>query len=134
MAAKNDAVEKFTVGSPDVWWQRGEQKIFLGDVLDGSNDVKMSVGYARYDGAESNPWTVTYDEALIVTKGRFIVDGENGPVSAGPGEVIYLRAGAKVVYRTEEPTELVYVTYPHWYEATSGSPEAARLAEFHRAD
>lgn len=112
------------------WWQRGEQQLFLGDVLDHTTEAAMSVGFARYRAGEANPWTVAYDEALIVTKGAFTVRTAAGAASAGPGEVIYLPAGAEVVYQADEDTELVYVAYPHWFEATQRSPHAAKLDEF----
>jgi ethanolamine utilization protein EutQ len=35
-----------------------------------------------------------------------------------------------VVYRAIEDSEVVYVSYPHWYDATVRSPHAARLEEF----
>ncbi|MCG5218318.1 cupin domain-containing protein [Streptosporangium soli] len=126
-------VERFTIKDPTTWWQRGEQEIFLGDVLDQTGDAAMSVGFARYRKGETNEWTVSYDEALIVTKGAFTVQSESGPVSIKAGEVIYLRAGADVVYQADEDTELVYVTHPHWLEATTASPYAAKLEEFHPA-
>jgi hypothetical protein len=35
-----------------------------------------------------------------------------------------------VVYRAIEDSEAVYVSYPHWHDATVRSPHAARLEEF----
>jgi ethanolamine utilization protein EutQ len=126
-------VMKYTRGDVAQWWQRGDQYLYLGGVLDNTSDAKMSVGFIRYRKGESNPWTVTYDEALIVTKGAYTVRTDDGPVTARAGEVIYLPAGAKVVYEAPEDTEVVYVTYPHWIEATENSDQAAALAEFHPA-
>ena len=67
----------------------------------------MTVGFARYGAGESNPWTMSYDEALIVTSGRFTVESDGIDITAGPGEAIYLRDGTEVVYRADEDTELV---------------------------
>jgi ketosteroid isomerase-like protein len=38
----------------------------------------VSGGYARYAPGESNEWVVTYDEALIVTKGAITVTSADG--------------------------------------------------------
>jgi ethanolamine utilization protein EutQ len=127
------SVERFTIDHPETWFQRLDQEVFLGDVLDGESGAEMSVGFARYATGETNPWQMTYDEALIITKGVFTVRGPEGPVSAKAGEVIYLRAGTEVVYEANEDAELVYVTYPHWLAATEKSDQAGRLEEFHPA-
>lgn len=122
-------------GSDDVttWWQRGDQRLFLGDVLDHTSGTAMSVGFARYGKGESNPWTVSYDEVLIVTRGAFTVRTAAGTASARAGEIIYLPAGTELVYQADEETELVYVAHPHWFEATQRSPYADRLGEFQEA-
>ena len=93
----------------------------------------MSVGFAHYDKDESNEWTVTYDEVLVVTKGVFTVNSADGAKTAKAGEIIFLTDGSKVVYRAEEDTELVYVTYPHWFDAQSKSEHADLLDKFHPA-
>jgi len=90
----------------------------------------MTVGFARYGAGESNPWTVSYDEALVITRGRFTVQSNGKDTTASAGEVIYLRTGTELRYVAEEETELVYVTHPHWMPATEASPFSDRLAEF----
>jgi ethanolamine utilization protein EutQ len=127
------SVEWFAIDHPSTWFQRLDQQIYLADVLDGTSGAQMSVGFARYAKGETNPWKMTYDEALIITRGVFTVRGPDGPVSAKAGEVIYLRAGTEVVYEAAEDAELVYVTYPHWLVTTEKSDQAGRLAEFHPA-
>ena|ERR1043165_5651669 len=127
------AIERFAIDGVGTWFQRLDQQIHLADVLDQASGAQMSVGFGRYGKGERNPWKMTYDEALIITKGSFTVEGPDGPVSAVAGEVIYLRAGTELVYVANEETELVYVTYPHWHETTEKSAEAHRLKEFHAA-
>jgi ethanolamine utilization protein EutQ len=126
-------VTAFRSDDVQTWWQRGDQRLFLGDVVDHTSDAAMSVGFARYRKGEANPWTVAYDEALIVTSGAFTVRTAEGAVSARAGEVIYLPAGTELVYQADEDTELVYVSYPHWFVATERSSHAAKLSEFHEA-
>ena len=112
------------------WYRRGDQQLRLADAVDESHGAAMTVGFARYATGESNDWIMSYDEALVVTSGSFAVDSGGESTVAGPGEVIYLSPGTPVVYRAIEDSEVVYVSYPHWYDATVRSPHAARLEEF----
>ncbi|SHL48409.1 ethanolamine utilization protein EutQ [Pseudonocardia thermophila] len=123
-------VRKVTSDDELEWYRRGTQELRLADAIGEADGAAMTVGFARYAAGEANDWTMSYDEALIVTKGRFAVDGPEGTVEAAAGEVIYLSAGTPLVYRAVEDSELVYVSHPHWYRATLESPHAARLEEF----
>ncbi|TDE15075.1 cupin [Jiangella asiatica] len=123
-------VTKVTSADALEWYRRDDQDLLLADAIDHRHDAAMTVGFARYGAGESNPWTVSYDEALIVTKGRFSVESGGVVRTAAVGEVIYLRAGTDLVYRAEEESEVVYVSYPHWMPATQASAHAERLAEF----
>ncbi|MGH8986525.1 MAG: cupin [Acidimicrobiia bacterium] len=125
------AVRRVAIDDPMTWYQRGSQELWLADALDDTSGGAMTVGFARYRKGETNDWTLSYDEVLVITKGAFTVEHAGGATSAVAGEVIYLRAGADVVYRADEDTELVYVTSPHWFEATQRSRHAAKLDEFH---
>jgi ethanolamine utilization protein EutQ len=115
------------------WFQRGDQDLRLADALDHTSDAKMTVGFAHYGPGESNEWTVAYDEALVVTRGTFTVRTKDGATTAEKGEVIYLYAGTELTYQAgDERTEVVYVTYPHWLQATERSPHADKLDEFQK--
>jgi ethanolamine utilization protein EutQ len=118
MPAANERILLVTPEDVDTWYRPGDRRIFLGDAVDSSNSESMSVGFARYAPGESNEWVVTYDEALIVTRGAFTVAAEDGrETTARAGEIIFLRRGTAVVYSAkDEGAELVYVTYPHWTE------------------
>jgi ethanolamine utilization protein EutQ len=56
------------------WYRRGDQQLRLADAVDGSDGAAMTVGFARYAAGESNEWVMSYDEALVVTRGAFAVD------------------------------------------------------------
>jgi ethanolamine utilization protein EutQ len=132
MPADPKAISRFTPDDVDTWYRPGEIKMLLGDVLDSSNSDAMSVGFAHYAPGASNEWVVTYDEALIITKGAFTVTSMDGvETTARAGEVIFLRAGTPVVYSAkEEGAEVVYATYPHWSEAHAASEYAPFLDSF----
>jgi ethanolamine utilization protein EutQ len=136
MPAASEGIRLSTAEDVDTWYRSGDRKIFLSDVLDPSNSESMSVGFARYAPGESNEWVVTYDEALIVTRGAYTVTSADGvETTARAGEVIFLRKGTPVVYSAkEEGADVVYVTYPHWMQAQAASEHAPLLDTFQPSD
>lgn len=123
-------VERYSTDDVAAWYRARGVEMAIGDVVDGANSDSMSVGFMRYAKGAENAWTVTYDEALVVTKGRFTVDSAAGPRTARAGEVIFLKRGTSVVYRAEEESEGVYVTFPHWFDATRRSELASQLDDY----
>jgi ethanolamine utilization protein EutQ len=115
------------------FYQYADRQIFVGDVLDSSNSDSMSVGFYRNQKkGEKNEWVVSYDEALIVTKGALTIRSAEGPKTASVGEVIFLTKGTEVAYEAaEDDTEVVYVTYPHWMDAQTKSQHAHLLESYH---
>ena len=136
MPARPLGISNFTPDDVETWYRSGDRHIYLSDVVDPTNSDLMSVGFARYAPGESNEWIVTYDEALVVTKGAYTVTSDDGvETTARAGEVIFLRAGTPVVYSAkEEGAEVVYVTYPHWMRAQAASEHAAFLDTFQQSE
>jgi ethanolamine utilization protein EutQ len=136
MPRASEGIRLFTPDDVETWHQSENRQIFLSDVVDSSNSDTMSVGFARYAPGESNEWVVTYDEALIVTRGAYSVTSADGrKTTAKAGELIFLDKGTKVVYSAEEAgADVVYVTYPHWMDAQEQSQHAAPLDTFHPVD
>lgn len=130
MSTHVDPVRTYTIDDPKAWFQRLNQYIYLGDVVDHTHNSTISIGFGRYGSGEENPWNMTYDEALIITKGTFTVRDTYGSATAHAGDVIFLPKGADVVYQADTDVELVYVSYPHWFDAASNSPHVHRLEEF----
>lgn len=57
---------------------------------------------------------------MIVLEGRLTVSSIDRSMTAGPGEIVYMPKGQKVIIRAhEEGAVTAYVTYPHWQEARS---------------
>jgi ethanolamine utilization protein EutQ len=133
MAQGPQGIRLFTPQAAEAWHQSEDRQVFLSDVVDARNGDTMSVGFARYGPGESNEWVVTYDEALIVTRGAYSVASADGvKTTARTGEVIFLDKGTTVVYSAEEDgADVVYVTYPHWVDAQEKSAHAAFLDTFH---
>ena len=126
------SVRHFTAKDAE-WFQYLDRQIFVGDVVDSSKSETMSVGFYRNKKkGERNEWIVTYDEALIVTKGALTIRSAEGAKTAKSGEVIFLTKGTEVAYEAaEDDTEVVYVTYPHWMDAHSRSEHAGLLDSYH---
>jgi mannose-6-phosphate isomerase-like protein (cupin superfamily) len=77
-----------------------------------------TIGYGRWGAGSSLSETMAVDDIMIVLKGRLSVTTEDGTVSAGPGEIVYMPKGEKVtIHAGEEDAVTAYVTYPHWREA-----------------
>ncbi|HEX4815734.1 MAG TPA: hypothetical protein VFV66_23570 [Nonomuraea sp.] len=112
MATDAVGVQHFSSGDVGTWFQAGEVDMAVGDVIAPPGNAAMSVGYAHYRKGASNAWTVTYDEALIITRGLFSVRSGETRKTAAVGELIYLHAGTPVVYEADEDTTLIYVCYP----------------------
>jgi ethanolamine utilization protein EutQ len=117
------------------FYQYTDRQIFVGDVLDSSNSDTMSVGFYRNKRkGEKNQWVVSYDEALIVTKGALTIRSADGAKTARAGEIIFLTKGTEIAYESaEDDTEVVYVTYPHWMDAQKKSEHAHLLDSYHPA-
>lgn len=124
------SVASYSKSTPSEWYQPGGRPIFLADVLDEHGPSPMSAGFALYAKGASNDWTVAYDEVLVVTKGVFSVIVEGKATTAQAGEIIFLPKGTKLTYRAEEAAEVVYVSYPHWAQATRASAHAKALDEY----
>jgi ethanolamine utilization protein EutQ (cupin superfamily) len=120
--AHPSGITKFTPDDVETWYRSRDRKIFLGDVLDSHNSESMSLGFAHYAPGESNASVVTYDEALVVTKGALTVTSAEGvETTARVGEVVFLRAGTPVVYSAKDAgAEVVYVIYPALDEGAGG--------------
>jgi len=101
------SVRHFTAKDAE-WYQYRDRQIFVGDVVDSSNSETMSVGFYRNRiKGDRNEWIVTYDEALIVTRGALTIRSPEGAKTANAGEVIFLTKGTKVAYEAAEEGSLI---------------------------
>lgn len=130
MAASAATIQHLTTGSVVTWYQQQGVEMVVGDALDVAGGAPMVVGFARYRKGATNEVMLPYDEALIITRGVFTVRRADGVATARAGEVIFHRAGAKVVYEADEDAELVYVCHPALQLEPVGSfqPAHATLA------
>lgn len=92
--------------------------IFAANLMDERHGGPITVGYGRYAPGQRLSETLVVDDVMIILEGRLSVSTDAGTVTAGPGEIVYMRKGAAVTIVSHEAGALTaYVTYPHWREA-----------------
>ena len=80
---------------------------------------KLGAGLVRLTKAEI-PWTVKYDEIILVLEGTFTVRTEAEVLTAGPLDSIWLPAGTALTYEAEEAL-LFYAIHPAaWASQSDG--------------
>jgi len=84
---------------------------------DGDGTV-LGTGYARFVDA-AIPWTVRYDEVILVLEGTFSVETPEGTLTAGPHDCIWLPDGTDVVYRAESALVFYAIHPANWAEDAS---------------
>ena len=72
--------------------------------------TKLGAGLVRLTTA-SIPWTIKYDEMIFVIEGSFTVKTENDSLTANARDAIWLPAGTKLTY-TSDNALLFYAIYP----------------------
>jgi ethanolamine utilization protein EutQ (cupin superfamily) len=114
------AVQKFAASDASFERSPGQEAdIFAGNVIDQRHGAPVTIGFGRYDPFQSLEEVLAVHDTMVILEGRITVTTENGTVTAGPGELIYMPEGEKVTIRSHEEGALTaYVTYPHWQEAT----------------
>lgn len=97
------------------WHRGGEQDIYVGDLAAKGESGELGIGFSHYGRGASMDWITAYDEAIFIMSGKLTIrrDGE-ADVSAGAGEMLFVKRGTTFTYVAEEDTDMVYVTYPHW--------------------
>jgi ethanolamine utilization protein EutQ (cupin superfamily) len=87
-------------------------------VIDQRHGAPITIGYGRYGPNQSLDETMAVDDVMVVLEGRLSVTTDAGTVTAGPGEIVHMPKGEKVIIRSHEDGAVTaYVTYPHWQEA-----------------
>lgn len=79
--------------------------------LCGADDgTRLGAGLVRLSSA-SIPWTIKYDEMIYVIEGAFTVLTDTGQLAAEAGDSIWLPAGTRLTYQSENAL-LFYAIYP----------------------
>ena len=66
--------------------------------ISGAEDgSKLGSGFVRMTNAKI-PWTVGYDEIILVLEGELTISTDQGDLMAGPQDSIWLPTGTKLTY------------------------------------
>lgn len=85
----------------------------------GSDDgTELGAGFGRMINAVV-PWTVKYDEIILVVEGEVTIETASGSLVAGPKDCVWLPKGTELVYRAEDALLFFAIHPANWAEATS---------------
>ena len=85
----------------------------------GTDDgTTLGTGFARFSGA-AIPWTIKYDEVLLVIEGRLEVETESGTFALGPRDSLWLPVGTALTYRSESALVFYAIHPSDWAETAS---------------
>lgn len=112
-------VSKFAVSDASFERSPGQDaEIYAANMVDQRHGGPITVGYGRYAPNQSLVERLAVDDVMIILEGKLSVTTDAGVVTAGPGEIVYMRKGDTVTIRSQEQGAVTaYVTYPHWQEA-----------------
>ena len=83
----------------------------------GADDlVELGAGFGRMTNARF-PWTIKYDEILLVVEGELTVHTKEGALTAGPKDTIFLPKGTALEYEAKDAL-IFYAIHPaNWADA-----------------
>ena len=79
-------------------------------VCGADGQTELGSGYVRLSGAEI-PWTIKYDEVVLVVDGALTIRTAQGDLVARAGQSIWLPAGTQLTYVAESAL-LFYAIHP----------------------
>jgi ethanolamine utilization protein EutQ (cupin superfamily) len=111
-------VRKFAMSDASFERSPGQDgNVFAGNVVDQRHGGPITVGFGRYGPNEVLDETLAVDDVMVILEGRVSVSTDAEEVTAGPGEIVYMPKGEKVIIRSHEQGAVTaYVTYPHWQD------------------
>ena len=85
-------------------------------VVTGAEDgTLLGTGFARFHQA-AIPWTVRYDEVLLVLDGRVTVETGDAALELGPRDCAWLPKGTELVYRSADALVFYAIHPSNWAE------------------
>jgi ethanolamine utilization protein EutQ len=96
-------------------FEHGEQAQ-VASVCGPDQGTQLGAGYVRMTNAKI-PWTIKYDEMVLVVEGSLTIHVNGEPLTANVGESIWLPNGTELVYESKSAL-LFYAIHPaNWAEA-----------------
>ena len=88
------------------------------EVTGTGDGTKLGTGFARFTNAEI-PWTVQYDEVVLVLEGQVTVKTPDGDIHAGPHDSIWLPKGTELTYVSASALVFYTIHPASWAEDAS---------------
>ena len=85
------------------------------EVIGAGDGTELGAGFARFRDADI-PWTVKYDEVILVLEGEVEIDTTDGTFRAGPCDCIWLPDGTELRYRSKSALVFYAITPVNWSE------------------
>ncbi|SLN52875.1 Ethanolamine utilization protein EutQ [Roseovarius albus] len=80
--------------------------------------TKLGTGFARFTKA-AIPWTVQYDEVVLVLSGQLTARTKDSVLTAGPQDSIWLPKGTELTYESEDALVFYAIEPANWAEAAT---------------
>ncbi len=77
--------------------------------------TKLGSGFVRMTNAEI-PWTIKYDEVILVLEGQLTIRTKDADLAAGPMECIWLPDGTELTYIAEDALVFYAIEPANWAE------------------
>lgn len=84
-------------------------------VIGAGDGSRLGSGFGRFTDAQI-PWTVKYDEVLLVLEGELTARTAEGDLTAGPQDCIWLPNGTKVTYIAQNALVFYAIQPTNWAE------------------
>ncbi len=87
----------------------------VAEVTGTGDGTRLGTGIVRMTRAEI-PWTVRYDEVVLVLEGALTVRTDAGEMQAGPMECLWLPKGTALTYQAESALVFYAIEPANWAE------------------
>lgn len=96
-------------------------------VVGDSQNMGVGVGTWYPENSMKTPVPVVFDEVLVIVEGsmNLVVNGKKH--HAKVGEIVHLSAGSMVIFGTDEPTRIVWITSPPTWVAMERAFESGMM-------
>lgn len=96
-------------------------------VVGESQNMGVGVGTWFPENNMKNPVPLVFDEVLVIVEGSLNLSVNGNKHHVKLGEIVHLSAGSKVLFGTDEPTRLVWITSPPTWIAFERAFEAGLM-------
>ncbi|NEJ97348.1 ethanolamine utilization protein [Rhizobium ruizarguesonis] len=111
-------IHKFTIADAAFVRSPGQDgDVLTGNLLDQRHGGPVTIGFGRYGPDQILEETMAVHDTMVILEGKITVSDGHKSVTAGPGAIIAMQKGDRVIIRSHENGAVTaYVTYPHWQQ------------------